>query len=264
MSPVDQTPQIEQISTPRQCAELAHVLADVWGFTERSGVASPDMLRALAHSGGYLSGVRVGDELVGGSYGWPTNCRGEWRLHSHVVGFLPEFRAVGLGAQVKHHQRTWAGDTGFAAVEWTFDPLHALNARFNLAKLGARVESFHHNFYGEMDDAFHTGLPSDRFVVRWGVDDQPPVVPVRDSHSILSIGATQRPVIGERGAGLLRAEIPFDIVALRHTNNDIARAWTEAFAGTVGVAMQSGARVLAMDFGTDERPAYVLEMANGD
>ena len=84
-----------------------------------------------------------------------------------------------------------------AAVEWTYDPLHAGNARFNLVKLGARVLSFHDDFYGEAQDTFGVGLGSDRFLVRWGVDDEPPALDAEDRESILRVGVHGEPVILE-------------------------------------------------------------------
>ena len=175
MNRTDQV-EIEHVASPRGCAELARVLADVWGFAETSAVASQDTLRAMAYSGCYVAGVRIDGRLVGGGFGWPTQVDGEWRLHSHVIGFLDGFRALGLGYRIKHHQRDFVRDQGLAAVEWTYDPLSAPNARFNLAKLGARVQSFHRDFYGELQDVFSAGLGSDRFVVRWGLDDEPPPI----------------------------------------------------------------------------------------
>ena len=78
---------------------------------------------------------------------------GEWRLHSHVIGFLDGYRALGLGARDQAPpSATSPAPQGLDAFEWTYDPLHAANARFNLAKLGARVLSFHHDFYGELKD----------------------------------------------------------------------------------------------------------------
>ena len=81
----------------QDCARLARVLADVWGFAESSAVVPPDLLRALAHSGAYVAGVVVDGQVIGGGFAWPAHVDGEWRLHSHVIGFLDGYRAVGLG-----------------------------------------------------------------------------------------------------------------------------------------------------------------------
>ena len=246
-------PQLVMITSPEQCAELAQVLADVWGFAESSAVASPDTLRAMTYSGCYVAGVLVDERLVGGGFGWPTfvanhGIEGEWRLHSHVIGFLDGYRALGLGARIKHHQRDFVRAAGMQAVEWTFDPLVAANARFNLFKLGACVIGFHNDFYGKLEDEFSAGLGSDRFVVRWGVDDAPPRA---DAHSadhaarpaILAVAADGSPVTTSSDSPHVIAHVPANIVELRKTNTALALAWRDAFAQTVGAEILGGSRI---------------------
>ncbi len=255
MNGTDQV-EIEHVASPQGCAELARMLADVWGFVETSAVASQDTLRAMAYSGCYVAGVRVGGRLVGGGFGWPTHVDGEWRLHSHVIGFLDGYRALGLGFRIKHHQRDFVRDQGLAAVEWTYDPLSAPNGRFNLAKLGARVQSFHRDFYGELQDVFSAGLGSDRFVVRWGLDDEPPVIDnAAVPGMILDVAVDGTPIVDASDAATLVARIPSNIVQLRAADKALAIRWRDAFAETVGAAMQAGATVTGMTSDC----AYVLQ-----
>ncbi|MCU1395947.1 MAG: hypothetical protein JWM34_4375 [Ilumatobacteraceae bacterium] len=246
---------IVMIESPEDCAALAHVLADVWGFEERTGVASGDTLRAMAYSGCYVAGVRVDGRLIGGGFGWPTHVAlpdgtHEWRLHSHVVGFLDGFRAQGIGARVKHHQRDFVREHGLAAIEWTYDPVLAANARFNLAKLGARVLSFHTDFYGKLEDEFSAGLGSDRFLVRWGADDVPPtdrrVVDEAERQPILAVGADGGPVVTDVTGDAVFAEVPPNIVEIRKTDKALALEWRDAFASTVGSELANGATIAGM------------------
>lgn len=254
--PLPEDIEVVTITSPEQCAELARVLADVWGFYESSAVASPDTLRAMTYSGCYVAGVSVDGRLIGGGFGWPTyvadhGVDGEWRLHSHVIGFLDGFRALGLGARIKHHQRDFVRAQGMQAVEWTFDPLVVANARFNLFKLGASVLSFHNDFYGKLEDEFSAGLGSDRFVVRWGVDDAPPA---SDRHSgddgdrepILAVGGDGSPVVTPTDAPRVFAEVPANIVNIRKNDKALALEWRDAFAQTVGAEIAAGSRVTAM------------------
>ena len=242
------------IASTQDCARLAQVLARVWGFTESSAVAPPDMLSALAHSGAYVSGVVVDGKIIGGGCAWPAHVDGEWRLHSHVIGFLEGFRALGLGAQIKQHQRYFARERGMAAIQWTYDPLHAANARFNLVKLGARVLSFHEDLYGATQDTFGAGLGSDRFLVRWGVDDEPAAHDAAERKSILRVGLAGEPVIHRTDARHLRAEIPPNIVSVRKGDHELAMAWRNAFAETVGCGVIGGAKVVGMADG-----AYLID-----
>ncbi len=244
------------VASPEQCEQLARVLADVWGLYESSAVASADTLVAMARSGCYVTGVLVDGRMIGGGFGWPHHVGapsdGEWRLHSHVIGFLDGFRALGLGARIKQHQREFVRASGMDAVEWTYDPLHAANARFNLAKLGARVLSFHHDYYGTLDDAFSGGLGSDRFLVRWGLDDEPadataePVVGGPPHERILAVGTDGAPVIATTAAAVVYAELPVNIVNIRKRDLALATEWRDAFATTVGREVSAGARVVGI------------------
>lgn len=256
--------EIAMITSPEDCVELARVLADVWGFFEASAVASPDTLRAMTYSGCYVAGVRVDGRLIGGGFGWPTHVvlsEGitEWRLHSHVIGFLDGFRAMGLGARIKHHQRDYARNQGMAAIEWTYDPLHAANARFNLVKLGARVMSFHNDFYGRLEDEFSAGLGSDRFVVRWGMEDEPiadrKVADDLDRQPILAVGGDGSPVVTEAIGNAVFAELPANIVTIRKNDKALALEWRDAFDETVGREVTAGAMVV----GISSDLAYLID-----
>lgn len=213
-------------------------------MADPTAVAAPDMLTALARRGGYVAGIRAAGRVVGGGYGWPAHVDGEWRLHSHVVGFLSAHRAGGLGAMMKQHQRQWARDQGLVAVEWTYDPLHAANAHFNLNKLGAHVVGFYDDFYGPVSDAFQRGHPTDRFLLRWGLDDV--AQPRPDSAPVAVLRAVNDlPVVREaRGAAVISAEIPADIVTLRRRNDQAGAQWQRAFRLSVGAAIASGATVV--------------------
>ena len=50
-------------------------------------------------------------------------------------------------------------------MEWTFDPLQALNAHLNFTRLGVVCDEYVRNLYGESTSALHRGTPTDRFVV---------------------------------------------------------------------------------------------------
>ena len=60
---------------------------------------------------------------------------------------------------------------GLDLIEWTYDPLQAMNAHLNFAKLGVVVEEYEVNVYGESSSPLHKGNPTDRFVAEWFVGD---------------------------------------------------------------------------------------------
>ena len=56
---------------------------------------------------------------------------------------------------------------GLDLIEWTFDPLQALNAHLNFRRLGVIVREYEVNIYGESSSPLHRGSPTDRFVAEW-------------------------------------------------------------------------------------------------
>ena len=128
--------RVDQLKAAQQLFEA------VWRPAE--GQPSPmtgELLRALAHAGCYVAGAYAGARMVGASAGFFTAPPGP-ALHSHITGVAPQGQHRGVGFALKVHQRAWALARGITEVVWTFDPLVARNAWFNLAKLGARPTAY--------------------------------------------------------------------------------------------------------------------------
>jgi predicted GNAT superfamily acetyltransferase len=88
---------------------------------------------------------------------------------SHMLGVLPEYRNSGLGRALKLAQRDKALAQGYELIEWTYDPLQAMNAHLNFTKLGVVAEEYHRNVYGESTSVLHKGTPTDRLVAQWWI-----------------------------------------------------------------------------------------------
>jgi predicted GNAT superfamily acetyltransferase len=73
----------------------------------------------------------------------------------------------GIGFELKLAQRNEALRQGIPEIAWTFDPLQARNAHFNLRKLGVVAGHYEDNFYGVSSSGLHNGLPTDRLRVSW-------------------------------------------------------------------------------------------------
>jgi predicted GNAT superfamily acetyltransferase len=58
---------------------------------------------------------------------------------------------------------------GLELIEWTYDPMQALNAHLNFTKLGVVVEEYEVNVYGTSESPLHRGNPTDRFVAEWWI-----------------------------------------------------------------------------------------------
>ena len=106
-------------------------------------------------------GVRsTATNMVGYVLGWAgVDPEDGLHVHSHMLAALPGRRHAGVGFALKLAQRAMALDQGIQVVRWTFDPLVARNAHFNMSKLGAQCDRFHRNFYGEMGDSLNAGRP---------------------------------------------------------------------------------------------------------
>jgi predicted GNAT superfamily acetyltransferase len=149
---------------------ILRVMTATWGDAQQLPV---EEIRALAVSGNVPLGAFEGTELVGYVLGWAGVDADGLHVHSHMLAALPERRHGGIGYALKLAQRAQALDQGIRVVRWTFDPLVARNAYFNLQKLGAIADRFERDFYGQMADELNRGDRSDRFTVRWDLTNTP-------------------------------------------------------------------------------------------
>ncbi len=228
--------QIRELSTVSDLAAANEVFEQVWESAD--SVVQVDLLRAMALSGGYVAGAYVGDKIVGAAMGFLAKSRPDdvVHLHSHQVGVLPEAQGMHVGLNLKLHQRSWALEHGIDDVQWTFDPLLARNARFNLARLGARPIAYHVDFYGQMLDAVNAGVDSDRLLVTWPLTSLGVLSALAGSlptvteapHVGLSVGPRREPVTHDNeGACPQVWAIPPDMAAIRREAPAIAQEWRE-------------------------------------
>src|SRR5258708_12895573 len=91
--------EVEDIEELRRLADL---FAVVWGRPGEPPINS-DILKALAHSGNYVSGGYVDNTLVGGLVGWfagvPPH---ELHMHSHILESLGGSRPPGARLSLNH------------------------------------------------------------------------------------------------------------------------------------------------------------------
>ena len=202
------------------------------------------------------------DDMVGFVLGWAGVDADGLHVHSHMLAALPDRRHGGAGFALKLAQRAQALDQGIAVMRWTFDPLVARNAWFNLGKLGAVVDGFERAFYGDMTDAINVGERSDRFTVTWDLEAQPGPWPGTVSPSTpaslarIDDGTWPRPSsIGSLEGDVAVLEIPAEYHELRADDPALGRAWREATAGAVEACLGRG--LVGVAFGR-ERSAYVF------
>jgi len=94
--------------------------------------------------------------------------------YSHMMAVDPEYQNRGVGAKLKWSQRERAVQEGRSFIKWTWDPMQARNAHFNLNRLGVTVSSYAQNFYGTdyvtspaLTGGVPAGIDSDRLFAEW-------------------------------------------------------------------------------------------------
>lgn len=250
----------------------------VWGFIDVEVIPLHVLLTAQKNGGLTLGAfdTRLSGEasLLAVAFGFSGLDALGPKHHSHVVGVSPSARGRGIGALLKWYQRACVLDAGQRRITWTYDPLMAGNARFNLRKLGAVAHRYAEDIYGEIRDDLNRGLPTDRLILDWWLDD--PVVAARASGGATASdedlayvpeatasrpaksGSWRVPVGWSLSdAERVRVEIPIDALALKRDDIEAARAWRHVIRDAFTALFARG--YVAIDaYAVDGRAFYVL------
>jgi predicted GNAT superfamily acetyltransferase len=128
------------------------------------------------NAGGWTLGAFTGDKLIGFVLTVPAFRGHERAFYSHMTAVDAAFQGAGLGAKLKFAQRVKALAEGVSYIKWTFEPVKARNAYFNLCRLGAEMRSYAVNFYGTdyvtAAGSAPLGLDSDRLFAEWRLDSE--------------------------------------------------------------------------------------------
>ena len=163
--------RIRDLKTVDEFRQVVELEKTIWGYTDLGDIVTVPVFIFTVKRGATLIGAFDADgRMVGFAYAVVGMKDGRPMLWSHMTGVLPEYRG-GLGYQLKLAQRERALAQGYDLIEWTFDPMQAMNAHLNFAKLGGVVEEYAENFYGESTSALHRGTPTDRLIVSWRIGE---------------------------------------------------------------------------------------------
>jgi predicted GNAT superfamily acetyltransferase len=149
-------------------AQVVELESRIWGPGYDEVVPVP-ILAVSVHRGGILIGAFDGGRMIGFVYSLPGIRDGKPTQWSHMAGVVAEYRSAGLGRTLKLLQRDRTLAMGLELIEWTYDPLQAMNAHLNFAKLGVVAEEYAENIYGTSSSPLHQGNPTDRFVAEWWI-----------------------------------------------------------------------------------------------
>jgi len=160
--------RIRPITSIEECRQVAALERQVWGYTDAEDVVPPPVLIVSVKRGGILLGAfDETNAMKGFVYSLPAIKDGRLTQWSHMLGVVPEARGTGLGLRLKLAQRQQAIQLGADLIEWTYDPLQALNAHMNFARLGVVASEYQENIYGDSSSPLHAGTPTDRFIAEW-------------------------------------------------------------------------------------------------
>ena len=156
------------LTTLEEFAVVVELERQIWGVGYADVVPVPIFVVSVKR-GGILIGAFDGDRMVGFVYSLPGIKHGMAMQWSHMLGVVDEHRSSGLGRTLKLLQRERTLAMGLDLIEWTYDPMQALNAHLNFAKLGVVVSEYEENVYGASSSVLHRGNPTDRFVAEWWI-----------------------------------------------------------------------------------------------
>jgi predicted GNAT superfamily acetyltransferase len=172
---------IRECTTVEEFDRCVRLQREAFGLPDTE--LSPRRNLIVARSaGGWTLGAFAGERMVGFVLNQvavrraPETGAEEICGYSHMMAVAKDFQNRGVGARLKWAQRARALTEGRRFIRWTWDPVQARNAHFNINRLGVTVRSYAANYYGT-DYSTVTGkfgeplgLDSDRLVAEWRLD----------------------------------------------------------------------------------------------
>ncbi len=166
--------EIHECTTIDELDNCVRLQREVFGLPELE-ISPRRHLIVSRQAGGWTLGAFAGERLVGFVHHLAA-VRGDGEIfgYSHMMAVDPTLQNQGVGARLKWSQRARALQEGRSFIKWTWDPMQARNAHFNLNRLGVTVSSYAENFYGTdygstpiLADAEPAGIDSDRLFANW-------------------------------------------------------------------------------------------------
>ena len=244
-----------------------------WGIDDDSYIVPIATLVGAQLHGGLVLGAFLPDgTAVGMSFAFLGRIGGRIGLYSQLTGMAPGYQDRGIGGRLKLTQRALALADGLDLIAWSFDPLQAGNARFNLDKLGATSARYVEDMYGPRTDALNVGTPTDRLIAEWEIAS--PVRPVLEACPLDRLPRLIETTAGPDGEPTLVAPdrsmtqalvllpIPDDIKALKRQDPRLADRWRMAVRRAFTCAFAAGYRAISFRRHDDEGRrcnAYLLQ-----
>src|SRR5438132_6909562 len=165
--------EVREVSSIEEYDGCIRLQREVFGLPDLE--ISPRRHLIVSHrAGGWTLGAFAGGRLIGFVHHLAAVKGDDIFGYSHMMAVAAEYQNKGVGAQLKWAQRARALREGRDFIKWTFEPMRARNAHFNLNRLGVVVRSYAVNFYGTdystnpaEKAAGASGMDSDRLFANW-------------------------------------------------------------------------------------------------
>jgi len=262
---------IRDLNTLQDYSDCVALQEATWGagFSERVPTA---ILRVSQMVGGIAAGAFENDHMIGFVFGLTGVRDGELVHWSDMLAVRQERRGQGIGEHLKQYQRDKVMALGVRSMLWTFDPLQAKNANFNINHLGAMPVEYVVDMYGSnTGSTLHGTLPTDRFIVRWDLVRRPAAhaaLPISGetlpvANPVDADGAPAAPMLPSNSshAGPVCVQVPPDFTALQQTDASRAMQWRLTTREVMTAWLAAGYRVGAFMRREDELPTYRLDPA---
>jgi len=242
--------EIREVSSIKEYDGCIELQRDAFGLPDLE-ISPRRHLIVSRKAGGWTLGAFAGGRLVGFVHHLAAVNGSEIFGYSHMMAVAPEYQNRGVGAQLKWAQRERALAEGRDFIKWTFEPMRARNAHFNLNRLCVVVGEYAVNFYGtdystnpaEKGTAV-SGIDSDRLFASWEL--RSPRVEAFSQRQEHELPETQRSI-----------EIPADFSSLLKRDPEFAKREILRVREEFRQAFADG--LVCRAFERDEtRPRYLL------
>jgi len=243
---------LEEISELQAVCDL---FGETWPTPQGHPPTTVGLLKALAHTGNYVSGAFRDGRMIGAAVAFLGLRQRVVTLFSNQIAVDAAAGGQGVGMAIQCHMRGWALEHDIHEINWTFDPLMVRNAYFFINKVGARGVEYLPDFYGGSYDPGNDA--SDRIFAVWDLRRTRPESPPADEAPLaLFADASGAPAVNHEAYRSDRFAIrpPADIKALRRTDSALANLWRERVRQILGSALDAGYRLV--DVSRDGR--YVI------
>jgi predicted GNAT superfamily acetyltransferase len=202
-------------------------------------------------AGGWTLGAFIEGKLIGFVHHLAAVHGDRIFGYSHMMAVAPVCQNLGVGAQLKWAQRARALAEGRDFIKWTFEPMRARNAHFNLNRLGVVIREYAVNFYGTdygINPAEKApdlkGMDSDRLFASWELR----------SPRVEALAAAREHQLSEPDDVI---EIPPDFSLLLKSDPEAAKKEVERVRAEFLKALNTGLICRAFERST-ERPRYLF------